>query len=301
MGSLHPTRIRRITLAAVVALSFAGAAGAAYATELPGQVSSNWAGYAAITGHSTRNWAVRFTSVSGSWVQPVATCVPGEPTFSAFWVGLGGYKETSKSLEQVGSEADCSPSGEVSYYAWYEYVPAGPNNIDAITVNPGDQISATVKVKGDRATVSLTDLTSGESFKHTTRMRSPTPDVSAAEWIAEAPSNCNRSCTPLALTDFGSVSFTNASATSVGIDGYHTGVIDDPDWIFGAINLQSNSRSFRMGFGRGPSSAATAGTLGATGNAFTVTFGNAPVGPTGPSGPTGGTGASGDSGNTGAT
>ncbi len=303
MRSLRPAskpRPRRLALAIVFALCLAGAAGVAYASELPGQISSNWAGYAAITGPSTRAFAVRFKSVSGTWTQPAATCVAGQPTFSAFWVGLGGYKQRSKALEQIGSEADCSASGLVSYYAWFEYVPAGPNNIQTVPVSPGDQITASDSVTGRRATVSLTDTTTGATFTHTKLMRSPKPDVSAAEWIAEAPSNCNQNgCSPLTLTNFGSVDFTNATATSVGIDGYHTGFIDDPDWIYGAINLQSSPHNFRFGFGHQQQSLASPGALGASGNAFTVTFGaSGPSGLTGVSGASGGSGATGTTGPT---
>jgi hypothetical protein len=291
---------RRIALASVVAMSFAGAASVAYATELPSQVSTNWAGYAAITDATTQAFAKRFTSVSGAWVQPSASCVPGEPTFSAFWVGLGGYKVRSKSLEQVGSEADCSAAGQVSYYAWYEYVPQGPSRIHRIAIAPGDTISASVSVKDDRATVELTDFTSGASYTHHKAMRHPRPDVSAAEWIAEAPSNCNQNtCTPLTLTNFGSVSFTSASASSIGIDGAHAGVIDDPDWIYGAINLQSGQPRQQF-FSHRQSSAASVGALGATGDAFTVTYATG-LPPTGTSGPSGSTGTTSTTSATGAT
>jgi hypothetical protein len=280
----------------VLVLAFAGVASAAYATELPNQVSTNWAGYAAVTGASTDAYAKRFTSVSGTWVQPTATCVAGTPTFSAFWVGLGGYKERSQALEQVGSEADCSATGVVSYYVWYEYVPSGPSTIHRIAVSPGDTITASVTVKGDRSTVTLSDLTTGASFTHTKVMRNPRPDVSAAEWIAEAPSNCNRNtCTPLQLTNFGSVSFTNASATSVGVDGRHTGVIDDPDWIYGAINLDSGTEQPRQFFVHREPSSASVGVLGATGDSFTVTYtgGTTQTGTTGTTGTTSTTGTSG--------
>jgi hypothetical protein len=276
----------------MAALCSIAAAGAAYATELPSQTSTNWAGYAAITGSSTREYAKRFTHVSGSWVEPTATCTAGAPTFSAFWVGLGGYKQTSRALEQVGSEADCSASGQVSYYAWYEYVPAGPNTINKLAVRAGDEITASVAVRGDRAKVTLTDVTTGATFKHTKKMRSPKPDVSAAEWIAEAPSACNNDrCTPLTLTNFGSLTFTSATATSVGLDGRHTGVIDDAAWIYGAIDLQStNSRSR---FNQNEPSQATTGTLAATGDSFSVTYGGGAAGATGPSGPSGSSGATG--------
>jgi uncharacterized protein (DUF2141 family) len=116
--------------------------------------------------------------------------------------------------------------------------------------------------------------------------------VSAAEWIAEAPSACNNDrCTPLTLTNFGSLTFTSATATSVGLDGRHTGVIDDAAWIYGAIELQStNSRSR---FNQNEPSQATTGTLAATGDSFSVTYGGGAAGATGPSGPSGSSGATG--------
>ena len=263
MRTLTPRRpTRRIALASVLAVAAAAAASSAYASELPSQVSTNWAGYAAVTARSTRAFAKHFTSVSGTWVQPSATCVAGEPTFSAFWVGLGGYKQSSKALEQVGSEADCSAAGQVSYYAWYEYVPRGPVTIRRIAVAAGDTISAKVSVRKNRATVSLTDETTGVAFTNALRMRKPHPDVSAAEWIAEAPANCNqKTCRPLTLTNFGAISFSAAIATSVGTDGSHAGTIDDPDWIYGAISLQSRTpqqKSFLA------SSQASSASVGAT-------------------------------------
>ena len=122
-------RRRRTIISLLVAIAVpAAVAATAAARQLPDQVSTNWAGYAAVTGASTHAFAKRFTSVSGSWVQPTATCVPGQPTFSAFWVGLGGYRVSSRSLEQIGTEADCSAAGAISYYAWYEYVRRGPRS-----------------------------------------------------------------------------------------------------------------------------------------------------------------------------
>ena len=48
------------------------------------ETSSNWAGYA-VTHRKP------FTSVTGKWVQPTATCADLSSTYSAFWVGLGGF------------------------------------------------------------------------------------------------------------------------------------------------------------------------------------------------------------------
>ena len=80
--------------------------------------NSNWAGYA------VHYPGVSFRQVSGTWKQPNATCVPGQSTYSAVWVGIGGYKPTSHALEQIGTEADCNAAGNTVVSAWYELVPA---------------------------------------------------------------------------------------------------------------------------------------------------------------------------------
>ena len=47
-------------------------------------------------------------------------------TYAAFWVGLDGY--TSKSVEQLGTDSDCTNVNSPSYYAWYEMYPAASVN-----------------------------------------------------------------------------------------------------------------------------------------------------------------------------
>ena len=46
----------------------------------------------------------------------------GSATYSSVWVGLGGYAQTSRALEQIGTEADCSAAGQATYSAWFEVV-----------------------------------------------------------------------------------------------------------------------------------------------------------------------------------
>jgi hypothetical protein len=68
------------------------------------------------------------------------------------------------------------------------------------------------------------------------------PDVSSAEWIAEAPSTCDDygNCQTVTLTNFGKVAFSNAHATANG----HTGTISDPAWTADSIQLQGSDASF---------------------------------------------------------
>ena len=117
---------RRSVLVPVVAVAIAGgAAGAATAAaKTATDVSSNWSGYVVAGTDASTGGAKSFSSVSGTWVQPAADCTTSTAgsTASAFWVGLGGDSTTSSSLEQTGTEADCTVNGTARYSAWYELV-----------------------------------------------------------------------------------------------------------------------------------------------------------------------------------
>src|SRR2546421_11977796 len=123
-------RARMTTLLTVLVIAGWPAAGSALAApatvhaDVLAAASSNWAGYALSAPAGAP--AAPFTNVSGAWIQPAATCTVGTQTFSAFWVGLGGSSSTSQALEQVGTQANCSPNGRVTYGIWYELVPAAP-------------------------------------------------------------------------------------------------------------------------------------------------------------------------------
>jgi hypothetical protein len=226
-----------VTAAVACALS-ALPASAAAATDVQQAASQNWSGYVA-SSSSAKN----FSSVSGSWTQPTANCSTGSG-YAAFWVGLGGSGSSSnqnQALEQAGTEADCSSSGQATYFAWYELVPAAPAKL-ALTVKPGDRITTRVGVSGSTVTVNLSDVTSGRSASKTLTMNNP--DTSSAEWIAEAPSSCSQmasNCSPLPLTNFGTVKFSNATATAS--DG-HTGGISDPEWTATEVALQSGASGY---------------------------------------------------------
>jgi hypothetical protein len=290
-----PPHTRRTIALALSTVAVAGA-GVAAANTIPNQASSNWAGWVATAVARSANVARHFTNVAGSWVQPSATCTPHRTTFAAFWVGLGGYSQRSQALEQIGSEADCSSRGQIFYYAWYELVPRPPITIPRLQITPGDSISASVHVSSGNVTVSLTDTTTGSRFRRRVVMRSPPPDTSAAEWIAEAPSNCesNNRCRPLRLTNFGQIGFSSASASSIGPAGRHTGPINDPLWDYGEIVLSSNGSAR---YSLNDKSYALPSSLSPDGGAFTVNYG--PTATTGPTGTTGTTGTSGTSGPTG--
>ncbi len=173
-------------------------AGAGARVSHPTVSSSNWAGYAATGGP--------FTSVSADWTQPAATCTGGDQ-YAAFWVGLDGY--TSATVEQTGTEADCA-GRTAEYYAWWEEYPGSSVEIKN-TVKAGDKFAASVTFQGNNTfKLSLHDITQGWTYVTGPKLPGPAAARSSAEVIAEAPSEGG----VLPLTDFGTVSFTNAIVNS---------------------------------------------------------------------------------------
>jgi hypothetical protein len=226
--------------AGLVAASAAAGGSASAVTHAPrikgatNSTSTNWSGYA-VTGTT-------FTDVKGSWIQPAADCSSttasptngkgngnghgnghggggqSQSTYSSFWVGLDGY--SSSTVEQTGTDADCSGTTPV-YYGWYEFYPAFPINFSN-PVSPGDTINAEVSVSGGTVTVTLQDATKGWT-QHATQS-SAGYALSSAEWIAEAPSSGK----VLPLANFGTVYFSNASAVGGGKNGSISDFTYDP-------------------------------------------------------------------------
>jgi Peptidase A4 family len=219
--------------------------------------STNWAGYAV----SHRK---PFTSVTGKWVQPSANCADLSSTYSAFWVGLGGFADNSFAVEQTGTLANCS-AGTPYYTAWYELYPKPPVMLK-LAVRPGNVFSATVSVNKTTVVMRLKNVTTGKLF--TKKLRMKRPDLGSAEWVTEAPSGCDvaGNCSTLPLTNFGTVAFSHATATVKG----HRGRISDPVWSATTIELHGD-----LGDPDHPSQAganAIPGALGPDGGSFAVTW-----------------------------
>jgi hypothetical protein len=173
--------------------------------------SQNWAGYSSAGNPGT------FTSVSASWTQPAVTCTATD-TFSSFWVGLDG--DGTDSVEQTGTEADCN-GGAAVYQGWFEMFPQAPVFYDN-PVQPGDAMSASVVANGGGAfTLTLTDSTQG--WTQTTDQTSNIAQLGSAEVIAEAPSDGTGAVLP--LSNFGTVSFTNATADNTALGNENPGAL----------------------------------------------------------------------------
>lgn len=234
-----------VLFAAVTGLVVAGAAQAGIGHDAAS--STNWAGYA-VSGTT-------FTDVKGTWVQPAANCsATATSSYAAFWIGLGGLSGGNGGLEQTGTESDCR-NGEAVYSAWYELLPDSSVDVP-LTISAGDTVSAEVSVDGGVATLTLTDVTTGQTF--TTHATPSIIDTSSAEWIAEAPSACYTAdrCAQLTLANFGAVEFSGSSTTANG----HVGTISDGSW---------SATSIELGGGAG---SATPAALSADGSDFTVAF-----------------------------
>lgn len=187
--------------------------------------SANWSGYATT--------ADTYQTVAASWTQPTPNCSPtyggilglfgSHSAYASFWVGLDGY--TSSSVEQLGTDSDCTSGGAGNYYAWYEMYPQNSVDLSTTTypVQPGDSMSAMVmsNAAGTSFTLGIRDNTRHWTFS--------IPETgsgfarSSAEVVAEAPSSCALIfCNELPLANFGTVNFTG---TTIGDTAGKTGTI----------------------------------------------------------------------------
>jgi hypothetical protein len=102
-------------------------------------------------------------------------------------------------------------------------------------------------------------------------------DVSSAEWILEAPSDCvtANSCQTLPLANFGSEAFASARAQSAN---GHLGTISDRAWGATKIQLQPSGRRFVVLNGSAPTiGTATPSALNPRGTAFSIAYSTVPV------------------------
>ncbi len=183
----------------------------------------NWAGYVAYTSASSPQPAI--TMVSGSWTQP--SVKPSKSAmYSSFWVGIGGFFSGDSSLIQTGTDAD-TKNNQVSYYAWYEMLPAASVTISCLTIKPGDHISAYVMMAGTDSWVidiatdgagggsgTCTNTANPKEFQQTFSYSS---SMKSAEWVVERPSLCFVVCQITKLANFGTVTFYNATYVANGV------------------------------------------------------------------------------------
>ncbi len=166
-----------------------------------GSTSQNRSGYA-VTGSG-------YTGITGTWAVPQPR-VAGAPGVGATWVGIGGV--TSHDLIQAGTQDVSLGAGQFQFQTWIEMLPAASQQV-SLAVVPGDSITVSIEEQGAGSgmwQISMKNNTSNQSFQTSVQY---TSTESSAEWVEEAPAS-SRGIPP--LDNFGSVSFTNASATQNG-------------------------------------------------------------------------------------
>jgi hypothetical protein len=171
---------------------------------------SQWSGY--MVAPDVQDQSPLVKSVNASWRVPEIN--PSENnTFSGVWVGIGGYGEDT--LIQTGTEQECI-DGKVTYYSWYELLPAHLVRISDLNVRPSDVIMASISLASQNSNtwlIEINDVTRGEHFKKTVVYNS---SMLSAEWIVERPLVNDGIST---LSNFGNVTFTECQATVNGVIG----------------------------------------------------------------------------------
>jgi len=232
----------RIALLGACALAcLAAAAGVRAATGVQPELSANWAGYAAL---APAGGVLDVANATGTWTIPRVRCRASRSDAVAFWVGLGGYANSTTALEQLGTAAECHGLGRTpSYYAWWEVVPAAAVRI-GLRVEAGDRVTAAVAVDGQKVVFSLIDRTHGTRFSRILT-ESERLDVSTAEWIAEAPSSCvsATTCSSIPISNFGVVRFTDIAMTA----NTHPGTLADAAWTADPIQLVTGGDGAKPG------------------------------------------------------
>ena len=191
---------RRLVMGVVVACTglfgFTGVAGASQGPRINYFGSEIWSG-SCLPAHR---------QISGTWEVPTVAA-SNTTEFTAEWIGLSSLNE--QDLIQTGV-TEHTVHGDVSYYAWYEVLPAFPVDIPH-PVRPGDRISASIaRQASGRWTIEVTDETSRWTWSTTLAYTVPGPGASV-NWMVEAPL-VPYETTHSPLADFSSITFSAMKA-----------------------------------------------------------------------------------------
>jgi len=163
------------------------------------QYSGNWAGAVQI-GNG-------YNKVQGTITVPRVTGSSGSA--ASAWVGIDGDTCQSAIL-QTG----ISFYADGSFDAWYEWIPDYSYSFSGFSVHVGDQIKMEVDASSKTAGIAtLSNLTTGKKVSHSFTTPPSTLCETNAEWIVEAFQEGN---SQVVLADFGTVTFTDASASGTG-------------------------------------------------------------------------------------
>src|ERR1700690_136563 len=215
-------RLGRIPASAAAAVVLAGvSAGSAMAGPVPSRApdrpdttssSPVASGYAAVpkTGGATA-----FSHIQDSFTVPTASCAAAPNAIAAMRAGLDGVNNAT--IERVGINETCASGGTATYTAWYQMYPAAA--VNEFTPRPGDTLNSSVTFASGAYTLSIQDLTSGESFI-VTKLCTATCQNASAQVTAGSP----QGAVPANFTavNFGVIIVTDSAGVSGGLA--------DPNW-----------------------------------------------------------------------
>lgn len=173
------------------------------------EYSSNWAGAVLI--------GTGYTSVTGTFTVPTPTSAGS----GSAWVGIDG-DTCGTAILQTG--IDWTKSGSsITYDAWYEWYPDYAYDFSGIALSAGDTVTVTVTASSKTGgTAVIENVTTGKTVTHKFSGEGSEGDLCEynAEWIVE---DFESGGSLVSFADFGTVTFTGASAiksgTSVGTTG----------------------------------------------------------------------------------
>ncbi|POS79859.1 peptidase A4 family protein [Diaporthe helianthi] len=173
--------------------------------------SSNWAGAVLVS--------TGFTEVTGTITVPTLAASSNDSVeyAGAAWVGIDG-DTCQTAILQTGIDWYVNGSA-ITYDAWYEWWPDDSYNFDGISISAGDSIKMTVKATSTTSGKAVIEnLTTGTTVTQTfSDVTFGSLCQENAEWIIEDFSECIAdSCDLVPFADFGTVTFTDASAVKSG-------------------------------------------------------------------------------------
>lgn len=168
--------------------------------------STNWGGYViasnqiALNDYNSAYAQHDVTHVNATWIVQTAAS-SHKATYSAQWVGIGGFFSGDNSLIQTGTESDYSNGA--SYGAWYELLPASETPI-SMNIQPGDKMYASISLvpnTTDEWNITIKDVSENETYSTVVTYNS---SKLSGEYIEERPELCTSvSCSLSTLSDFG--------------------------------------------------------------------------------------------------
>ncbi|ROW09341.1 hypothetical protein VPNG_05818 [Cytospora leucostoma] len=179
------------------------------------EYSSNWAGAVLI--------GTGYKSVTGTFTVPTPSTPSGGSSRTEYaasaWVGIDG-DTADNSILQTGVDFYVEGS-EISFDAWYEWYPDYAYDFSGITISAGDTITVTVTATSTTAGKAVVEnVTTGKTVTHSFSGQTYALEELNAEWIVE---DFESGDSLVSFADFGTVTFTNAKATtssgSVGPSG----------------------------------------------------------------------------------